>query len=315
MYKMSLFLVVVCATVSVPLISAQAQSPDRRIGRARALQRQRQRDRTLQVLRQLNKVVPEVEFDEEPFEAVLEWFREQGLKNIVVRWRKLEEFGDIDRSTTITMQLRDQTLGELLDMALEMVSSEASAASGRLFYRISNGLLQISTREHYANEIVVRTYLIENLLQSQIFYSDAPEISVADSGSGGGGGSGGRGGAGGGGRGGAGGGGRGGAGGGGRGGSGGGQGGQGGGGRGAGGGDLGGIFQGSGGNELIDFAGLREEKLEQLLELIKKIKPDSWRENGGLGTIAEFHGKLMISQTIEMHETIGGAFRLRAGKR
>lgn len=314
MHKMSLFLVVAWATVSVPLMSAQGQSPDKRIGRARAQQRQRQQDRTLQMLRRLNTVVPEVNFNEEPFGDVLDWFREQGLKNIVVRWRKLEEFGDIDRSTTITLQLRDQTLGELLDMALEMVSSEASAPSGRLFYRISNGLLQISTRKHYANEIVVRTYLIENLLQSLIYYSDPPEISVADSGSGGGSRGGGRGGAGGGGRGGAGGGGRGGASGGGR-GSGGGQGGQGGGGRGAGGGDLGGIFQGSGGNELIDFQGLREEKLEQLLELIKKIKPDSWKENGGLGTIAEFHGKLMISQTIEMHETIGGAFRLRAGKR
>ncbi len=310
MHKTCLFLVVACATMSVPLMSAQAQSPDKRIGRARAQQRQRQQDRTLQVLRHLNKVVPEVDFDEEPLGDVLDWFREQGLKNIVVRWRKLQEFGDIDRSTTITLQLRDQTLGELLDMALEMVSSEASVPSGRLFYRISNGLLQISTREHYANEIVVRTYLIENLLQSLIYYSDAPVISVEDSGSGRGGRGGGRGGAGSGGRGGAGGGGRGGAG-----GGQGGQGGAGGGGRGAGGGELGGIFQGSGGNELIDFQGLREEKLEQLLELIKKIKPESWKENGGLGTIAEFHGKLMISQTIEMHETIGGAFRLRAGKR
>ena len=192
MSKASLVLVVACAAAAVPLSSAWGDSPDKRIGRARAQQHQRQHDRTLQVMRRLNAVVPEVDFNEEPFGDVLDWFRKQGLKNIVVRWRKLEDFGDIDRSTPITMQLSDQTLGELLDLALEIVSSEALLPNGRLFYRISNGLLQISTREHYANEIVVRTYLIEDLLQSLIYYSDAPVISVQDSGSGGGGRGGGR---------------------------------------------------------------------------------------------------------------------------
>ena len=75
-----------------------------------------------------------------------------------------------------------------------------------------------------------------------------------------------------------------------------------------------GIFQGGGG-EQIDFEGRREEQLEKLIELIKKIKPLTWQDSGGKGTIAEFRGKLMISQTIEMHEIIGGRFRLGAGKR
>ncbi len=65
---------------------------------------------------------------------------------------------------------------------------------------------------------------------------------------------------------------------------------------------------------MIDFQGIREEQLEKLMGLILAINPNSWFGNGGSGTVSEFRGKLIIAQTIEMHEMIGGQFRLRAGK-
>ncbi len=311
-------LVLGLSVMLLPTLEVEAQSVTSRLERVRATHhrhRRHQRDRTLDVMRLLNREIPAADFDQETFEDVLDWFRAQGLKNIVVHWQKIEDAGDIDRSTPVELRVSDLTLGELLDLALRTVSDSASNPSGRLSYRIVNGLIRISTQADFADEVVVRTYDIEALLQSQIFYDDAPEVSVSSTGNGGGregGGRGGRGGGGGGG-----GGGRGPGGGGGRGAGGGGGRGQGGGGSGAGGGGFGGdggIFEGGGGGELIDFQALREEQLERLMGVILAINPSSWFVNGGAGTVSEFRGKLVIAQTIEMHELIGGQFRLRAGK-
>ena len=268
----------------LPTLEVDAQSVTSRHERTRVKHR---RDRTADVMRLLNREAPAVSFDQETFEDVLDWFRAQGLKNIVVHWQKIEDAGDIDRSTPVELRASEMTLGELLDLALSTVSDSASMPGGRLSYRIVNGLIKISTQAAFADEIVVRTYDIEYLLQALIFYDDGPTVSVSGAANGG------RGGRGGGGRG---------SGGSSRGPSGGGQGGD------------GGIFEGGGGGALIDFQGIREEQIEKLLAVILSINPSSWFGNSGFGTVSEFRGKLIIAQTIEMHEIIGGTFLLRAGK-
>ena len=258
------FLLGVCALVW-PCMVAYGQSQTSASKQGRVKQRRAHVDRTLIVLRQLDKVVPAVNFDEEPFEDVLKWFREQGLENILVHWPKLEASGEIDASTAVTLRLQRMTLGELLDMVLEIVSHEASDADGRLFYRIRSGVVEISTREHFAEEIVTRTYDVEDLLTALLFHGDGPTVSVAA--------------------------------------------GAGGSGPGGGPGDSGGSFEGGGRDERIDFEVLREEQLDKLIDLVKQIRPATWHDNGGEGTVAAFGGKLVISQTIEMHEIIGGMFQ------
>jgi hypothetical protein len=282
----------------LPSLDVQAQSMASRFERVRANHRRTQVDRTVSVMRLLNKEIPTANFDHETFEDVLDWFRSQGLKNIVVHWQKIEDAGDIDRTTPVELRVVELTLGELLDLALGTVSSAASSTGGRLSYRIVNGLIEISTQAEFAGEIVVRTYDVEHLLQGLIFFADGPSISVAGTG----GGEGGRGGRGGGGP-----------------GGGGRPGGPGGGGRPGGpggGGGVGGegsIFEGGGG-DLIDFQSIREDQIENLMAVILSINPSSWLVNAGLGTVSEFRGKLIIAPTLEMHEMIGGSFRLGAGK-
>ena len=239
-------------------------------------------------MRLLNREIPAVNFAQETFEDVLDWFRAQGLKNIVVHWQKIEDAGDIDRSTPIELRVLDLPLGELLDLALSTVSASAFNPSGRLSYRIVKGLIRISTRADFADEIVVRTYDVENLLQALVFFDDGPTVSVSGAGGGGRrGGAGGRGGRG--------------------------PDGGNGPGRSGGPGGDGGIFE-DGGGGVIDFQAIREEQLEKLMEVVLSINPSSWFGNSGFGTVSEFRGKLIIAQTIEMHEMIGGQFRLRAGK-
>ncbi len=266
----------------LPALEVDAQSATSRFERVRAKHQRHRRDRTADVMRLLDREIPAVNFDQETFEDVLDWFRAQGLKNIVVHWQKIEDAGDIDRSTPIELRVSDLPLGELLDLALSTVSASAFNPSGRLSYRIVNGLIRISTHADFADEIVVRTYDVENLLQALIFYDDGPTISVSGAGGRGPGGRGQ-------------------------------SGGSGPGGTGGPGGD-GGIFEGAGGGDSIDFQSIRAEQIEKLMALILSINPSSWFVNSGLGTVSEFRGKLIVAQTIEMHEMIGGQFRLRAGK-
>lgn len=290
-----------CRTISLLLIAMIAvgeaggqQTPTAAGKPAHRDRRQRRRDRSLRVLMTLNRPISAIEFDEEPFEDVLDWFREQGLPNIIVKWQKLEDYGDVERLTPVTLRAENLVLGEVLDLVLDYVS-QASVKEARLHYQIYNGLIMISTRDDFADQLIVRTYDIEHLLQKLVFYKDSPVIEVTAGGGDGSGGGNSGGGSGGGGNG--------------RGG------GQGNGGRpGPGGpGDGGGIIQG-GGDERIDYEANREEMVAKLLDIIRSIQPETWKENGGRGIVKEFQGKLVITQTVEVHEIIGGTVRQGVGR-
>lgn len=49
-----------------------------------------------------------------------------------------------------------------------------------------------------------------------------------------------------------------------------------------------------------------QELREQLIAMLKDFQPDTWKEHGGRGTISIMGNELMIRQTCEMHELIGG---------
>ena len=70
----------------------------------------------------------------------------------------------------------------------------------------------------------------------------------------------------------------------------------------------GGGGRGGGRCGLIDFEETREKRQENLVELLKTIRPESWDDGGGRGTVTAFSDKLVITQTVEMHEIIGGRF-------
>jgi hypothetical protein len=171
------------------------------------------------------------------------------------------------------------TLGEALDLVLELISDAAASDQERLTYHVVDGMLKISTRADFDRHVYTRTYYVEDLLypislnellpffqmgQSFAYVSELdpavatgavaqePIIDVIDTGS----------------------------------------------------------FHGPGdpGYGQPDFEGMRTEELEKLVNLLKQVRPQSWDEGGGRGTITPFSDKLVISQTVELHEIVGGAF-------
>lgn len=56
---------------------------------------------------------------------------------------------------------------------------------------------------------------------------------------------------------------------------------------------------------------LRSEKIERIIALVKAAAPqDSWRENGGPGSVSVFGTRLIVTQTAQNHSKIGKALFL-----
>jgi len=61
------------------------------------------------------------------------------------------------------------------------------------------------------------------------------------------------------------------------------------------------------GDEVADPNSKLEKRVQDLIDAItKNIEPDSWKVNGGRGTVAFFKGNLVIRNTAEVHQAIGG---------
>ncbi len=293
---------------SMALAQIRSDLKTRQKRNTRQSRAERRKARIRKTMRILNEPVESVSWEDEALEDLIEeYFKgKYGLQNFIFSWKVIENSGaNVDPSSAVTLSLTDTTVGAVLDLLLEQLSSEADTDGDRLTYHIIGGMVKISTKDHFNLSLFTKVYQVEHLYTLAHFWADAPEIRVEETDTGGGSGGGGRGGGGSGG----------GGGGSGRGGSGGGGGnifGGGGSGGGGGGGGSGGGGGGSGGGGsgggYIDFEEEREERQEKLLELLKQVRPETWDDAGGRGTISTFGGKIVITQTLEMHEIIGGRF-------
>jgi hypothetical protein len=236
----------------------------------------KQAERLLKVTRALAADAGAVHFEDESFEDVIDWMRGHGLPNIIVDWARIESAGG-SRDAAVSLRLEGLSVGEVLDFVLETASEEAFVPTDRLTYEIDRGVVRITTMGRAAERYVVRVYDIEHLLHGKVVYGDAPEISVAGTGN------------------------------------------QGGGGGGATGNSSGGegsnIFNegqggaGGAGNPGIEFDARRAAKLQTLLGLLRRIRPETWMETprgSGQGTVTAFGDKIVITQLPEVHEMIGG---------
>jgi type II secretory pathway component GspD/PulD (secretin)/tetratricopeptide (TPR) repeat protein len=244
-----------------------------------------------QLYAKLENNIP-VDIEDVAFEEVIDEFASNQGVNMTVIWNDLEAQG-IDRDLPVTLRFAtDVTVKKALDEILEQVGG----GEVELGYIISDGVIKIASQDLLDEEVYIDVYPIEDLLISVPDFQ-GPTISITENGGGGSGGGGGGGSGGGGGGGGFGG------------GAGGGAGG------GGGGGSLGGFGQQgnqnpfTGGEENDDEGdgdADREERVTELLDLIRNtIEPDSWRESGGtVAAIAEINGQLVVTQTASAHSEI-----------
>ena len=124
--------------------------------------------------------VPVVEWDDQPFGEVVEWFREQGQANVVVRWNRLIEQG-IDEDSPVTLRLKDVKLATVLSEVLAQLSE-----GEELRFIGIGSTLTISTRADLNRKLYVKVYSVNDLLMRVPDFTDAPTVNLEQGGGGGG---------------------------------------------------------------------------------------------------------------------------------
>ena len=157
--------------------------------------------------------------------------------------------------------------GLRLSQVLWLIMKEAGGTDLPLAYRASGRVLTISTEEDLGREMVIRVYDVSDLLVRAQRFTSAPQLDLAQAGQ---------------------------------------QAGQGG---------SQNIFGGAGGSSSRDDDDDQRgtgrdgdnNDINELIDLIvQTVEPDSWTDNGGLGTIQAFRNLLVVRNNILVHQALGG---------
>jgi general secretion pathway protein D len=250
--------------------------PDLSATRDESVRRERgEESEDADVQRQLDRVLPEVNFNQVAFGDVIDFLRDITTANIFVNWRALEAAG-VDKNAPVTARLRNVKFSKALTLILADVSSQATAKLG---YTTGDGVITISTEEEIGKNTTQLVYDISDLLFSPPDPTDIPQFNIQStaqtSGRGGGGGGG------------------------------------------SGQGLFGGGTGGGGTQNGDETRRASEEAREDMIKLIQEaIAPESWKENGGIGSIRvqSGTGRLIVSQTAENQRAIARLLdKLREG--
>lgn len=212
----------------------------------------------------MEEEIKEISAENQAFEKVINFLRDNHNVNIFVNWKALEAAA-VDRNTPVSVNLRAVSFRK----ALTTILSEVGGGAANLGYTIDDGVITISTRDdlNSAKYQVVRVFDIRDMLVQPDNNVQVPSFdlnSITRSGSTTGGSGGGISG-------------------------------------GGGGGGGGGLFTDAGGAGGQNQTRSREDIIKEITGTITNtIARDSWTENGGtIGSIRELNGQLIVNQTVD----------------
>jgi hypothetical protein len=108
----------------------------------------------------LQKIIPEVKFDNLALLDVIDFYRDATGSNIVVNWRALEEAG-IDQSAQVSLRLKDTRFETALSATLRQVGASRAALV------IDRGILTITTQADLQSYLLTKTYEVRDLVGDQ----------------------------------------------------------------------------------------------------------------------------------------------------
>jgi type II secretory pathway component GspD/PulD (secretin) len=114
-----------------------------------------------------------VQFEETPFEEVINFLREQAEINIYVNWNALELVG-IDRDAPVELSLEDLRL----EKALDLILTEVGQGDVPLGYVVDEGIIQISSQEDLDKDTSTSVYDIQDLLFTPKSFTNAPQLDL-----------------------------------------------------------------------------------------------------------------------------------------
>ena len=214
----------------------------------------------------LNSRVPEVSFEEQPLEDVMNWIGDMTGVNVVVRWETLEDNG-IERDKPISVRVRNLPLSQVL----WFVMNAAGGSDIKLAYRATADLIVLSLDEDLGKDMIVKVYDVSDMLVRVPRFTNAAKLNPAEAlnqvgqnaGRGGGGGGGGRG----------------------------------------GGSQLFDDDEDEEDDEDDDGAGDMQRLIQVIVDT---VEPDTWNVNGGTGSVTPLRGQIIVRNSILVHQLLGG---------
>jgi beta-lactamase regulating signal transducer with metallopeptidase domain len=128
-------------------------------------------DATMQAV--LDRNLPELKFDAQPLNDVMNFLRDVSIVNLVVDWRALEAAG-IDRNTPITESVHNIPFAK----ALQIVLDDAGGGTTKLGYAIDGNIVKVSTAEELSKYTLTRVYDIRDLIVEIPDFSTGPTFSL-----------------------------------------------------------------------------------------------------------------------------------------
>ncbi|MBL8879102.1 MAG: hypothetical protein JNG88_08280, partial [Phycisphaerales bacterium] len=214
----------------------------------------------------LSDVMPNIRFDEVPLETVVEHLQASKDLNIAVDWDDLKNAG-VPPEKPVSIRMHDVSFKTVLNELL----AQAGGSDTVLSFRVEDGRIRVATEEKLDRYKFVNVYDVRDLLVAIPRFLNAPNVNPAsnDFGTSG---------------------------------------------------SSGMTIAGSGGSFSGTFfkdeddnsdagrnTGIGDPAITQsLMDIIRgTVKQDSWRENGGDGSLRELNGNLIVYNTSEAHRQIG----------
>jgi len=106
----------------------------------------------------LDRVLPAINFSNVNLSDAFDFLRDVSGANIHVNWKAIEK-ASVTRDTIINLKMRQVSLAKLLDLVLLEASGNA-----KLGWAIDEGVIEISTAEVLAANVVIKIYEVRDLL-------------------------------------------------------------------------------------------------------------------------------------------------------
>ena len=115
--------------------------------------------RNQKVMQQLERPLPEINFDKVGFTDAVDFLRDVSGANIFVNWRALEN-AKLDRNSPVTARMRDIKLSKALAIILDSLGGDTV----KLGYTVDDGVITISTDDDLARNTITSVYDIRDLI-------------------------------------------------------------------------------------------------------------------------------------------------------
>jgi hypothetical protein len=119
------------------------------------------------LLAQLDRKVPEVNFNGVGFTDVVDFLRDVSGANLVVEWKALEAAG-IDRNSPVSLRTRNVKFGRVLDLIL----SGVSGGTVPIGYSVDDNIIRVSTLEDLDKITDVRAYDVRDIVPAELPMDD-----------------------------------------------------------------------------------------------------------------------------------------------